>query len=354
MYIVIMAGGKGTRFWPRSRAATPKQLLDITGEQTMIQQTVERVLPVSGPEKILIVTNAEQAEELQRQLPVIPAENIIIEPVGRNTAPCICLAATKIHKTAPGEVMAVLPADHHIGSPDAFVASLRIAEKAAADTGALVTFGIQPNAPETGYGYIEYDAGKSTGLENVFTVLNFHEKPDRKRAQQYLAQGNFLWNSGMFIWKTSVILDYIENLLPAMYAGIKPVEELWDTPEIGSAIAKAYEQSESISIDYGVMEKADNVLTIPGDFGWNDIGSWSAIYDIAPKDADGNALRGDVVMVDAGNNFVHAQKTTAIVGLDNIVVVETDDAVLVCARDRVQDVRKVVDELEKKGRKELL
>ena len=353
MYAVIMAGGRGTRFWPRSRGAMPKQLLDITGEATMLQQTVERIAPLVPMGNILIVTGAEQAALVRKQLPDVPAGNIIVEPVGRNTAPCICLAATKIYQQDPNAVMLVLPSDHHISHPSGFCSCLKAAAEAACKTGALVTIGIAPTQPETGYGYIQYDSSRC--FSGAFRVQQFCEKPDRERALQYLAQGNFLWNSGMFIWKASVILDAVKKHLPAMHDLLFPLKDIWGTPSITAAIAEAYGKVQPISIDYGVMEKADEVYTLVGDFGWNDIGSWSAIYDISAKDSSGNALRGDVIAVESENCMVFSpKKLTAIVGLKDIVVVETDDALLVVPRDRAQDVRKIVDELERQGRKELL
>ena len=353
LFAVIMAGGRGTRFWPRSRGAMPKQLLDITGDSTMLQQTVARIAPLVPTGNILIVTGAEQAALVRKQLPDVPAGNIIVEPVGRNTAPCICLAATKIYQQDPDAVMLVLPADHHIGNPDGFRACLKAAADAARETCALVTIGIAPIQPETGYGYIQYD--KSRCVSGAYRVARFYEKPDRERALRYLAQGNFLWNSGMFIWKASVILDAVKKHLPAMHDLLFPLKDIWGTPSITAAIAEAYGKVQAISIDYGVMEKADEVYTLVGDFGWNDIGSWSAIYDISAKDSSGNALRGDVIAVESENCMVYSpDKLIAIVGLKDIVVVETDDALLVVPRDRAQDVRRIVEELELQGRKELL
>ncbi len=355
MYIVIMAGGRGTRFWPRSRISTPKQLLDITGERTMIQETVERVLPVVSKDRILIVTNREQLNELTSQLPDIPARNIIVEPIGRNTAPCICLAATKIDRQDPEAIMAVLPADHYIGDEKAFCSCLEKAAEAASLTGSLITIGISPERPETGYGYIQFDALEKTEMEGLYRVSNFHEKPDAGRAEEFLRQGNFLWNSGMFVWKASTILNEIKEHLPDAFANIIKVQPLWDRTEVQEEIATAYKKTESISIDYGVLEKSKNVFTIKGDFGWNDIGSWSAIHDILKKNRDSNALRGDVVSVDSNNVLVYSPgKLTAVVGLKDIVVVETDDALLVCAKDKAQDVKKVVDLLEKAGRENYL
>jgi mannose-1-phosphate guanylyltransferase len=355
MYIVVMAGGKGTRFWPRSRATVPKQLLDIVGQKTMIQETVERVLPVASKDKILIVTNEEHVNDLKSQLPDIPDSNIIAEPVGRNTAPCICLAATRIHKHEPEEIMAVLPADHYIGDAKAFCNCLEKAAEVARSSNALVTIGISPQKPETGYGYIQFDEQSDSEQKGIHRVVRFHEKPDLKSAEEFLRQGNFLWNSGMFVWKVSAILNEIKEHLPEIYSNIVSVETLWETPKVKEAIASAYEKIKSVSIDYGVMEKSDNVLTLKGDFDWNDIGSWSAIHDISKKDEDSNEMRGDVISVDSKDVLVYSpKKLTAVVGLRDVIVVETDDALLVCAMDKAQDVRKVVDILEKKGRKEFL
>lgn len=356
MYVVIMAGGKGTRFWPRSRAATPKQLLDIIGSKTMIQQTVERVATLVPPERILIVTGQEHAVALKRQLSEIPDANIIVEPIGKNTAPCICLAALKIRQKDPESVMAVLPADHYIGDPVTFCSCLKAAIEAATLQDALVTIGIRPNRPETGYGYIQFhdEVACYNGM-SVYRVSGFHEKPALEKAQTFLQQGNFLWNSGIFVWKVSAILREIKKFIPDVYHSFIKADLFGDTQAAEKTIATAYETVESISIDYGVMEKAENVLTLQGDFGWNDIGSWSAIYETAKKDKDGNALRGDVIAIDSENILVYSpQKLTAVIGIKNIIIVETADALLVCAKEKSQDVKKAVDILQKNGRKEYL
>jgi mannose-1-phosphate guanylyltransferase len=355
MYIVIMAGGKGTRFWPRSTASTPKQLLDIIGGRTMIQESVKRILPIVPKENIFIVTNREHADDLRSQLPDIPNHNIIGEPFGRNTAACICLAATLIHNYDPEAIMAVLPADHYIGKENVFCQCLENAAEAARKNRALITIGIYPKKPETGYGYIQFDKQSDSAQKGVYRVTNFHEKPDLKTAEEYVYRGNFLWNSGMFVWRVSVILQELKKLLPETYRHIVKVKPYCNTPEIEKAIAKAYDKIESISIDYGVMEKSDNVFTLKGDFDWNDIGNWSAIHDISIKDKDFNVLRGDVVAIESNGVLVYSpKKLTAIVGLEDIIIVETDDALLVCSRDKAQDVRKVVDVLEKSGRREYI
>jgi mannose-1-phosphate guanylyltransferase len=351
-----MAGGKGARFWPRSRAALPKQLLDIFSKRSMIQETVARVAGLAPPERIVIVTGREQAETIYRQLPEIPRENILVETVGRNTAPCICLAALWVERKAPGATMAVLPADHYIADPQAFCSCLESAVEAAQQLNALVTIGIAPGSPETGYGYIE--CGAETGTyrgQAAYRVERFHEKPSLEKAREFLARGNVLWNSGMFIWKAAIILDEIKTCLPELYAELAAVAPQLGTPQEQQAIDGAYRAIEGISIDYGVMEKSRRAAVLKGDFGWSDVGSWSAIYNIAKKDMQGNVTQGDVVAIEAKGTLVYSpKKLTAVVGLDNIVIVETDDALLVCAKDKAQDVKKVVDELERQGKKEYL
>jgi mannose-1-phosphate guanylyltransferase len=356
MYCVIMAGGKGSRFWPRSRAAQPKQLLDIFSDQSMIQETVQRIGSLVPPERIVIVTGGEHAEEIYRQLPEIPRENILIEPIGRNTAPCICLAALWVEKKEPGAIMAVLPADHYIADPQTFCRCLESAGEAARQLDALVTIGIAPRSPETGYGYIQYgkEAGVYKGL-SAYRVQQFLEKPSLEKAREFLAQGNFLWNSGMFIWRAATILAELKTFLPEMYGTLAAVVPHLGTAKAQQAIDTAYHAIDGISIDYGVMEKSAKAVILKGDFGWSDVGSWSAIYDISEKDAQGNVAQGDVISVDARGSFIYSKKKlTAVVGLEDIVIVETDDALLVCAKDRAQDVKKVVDELERQGKKEYL
>jgi len=352
-YIVIMAGGRGTRFWPRSRAEEPKQLLDILGGRTMLQETCARVSGFVPDERLLVVTGSPHAAPVREQLPWLPPGNIISEPVGRDTAACICLAATRIQREDPGAVMCVLPADHHIADAERFRAVLRMACAAARAGEALVTIGIVPRGPETGYGYIQYDRGSEK--DGVFRVRRFHEKPGLEDAQRYIAGSDCVWNSGMFAWKNSVIMQELADRLPDIHGAVLPVAEAWGTARIDAAIADAYACVPSISIDRGVLEKADTVCMVRGDFGWNDIGSWSAVYDTCPKDACGNVLQGDVYTCNARGCLVQTAGTTvAVVGLDDVVVVQTGDALLVCRRDCCQDVRKIVEQLDKQGRSELL
>lgn len=358
MYAVIMAGGKGARFWPRSRNHLPKHLLDIISARTIIQETVDRISPLFPPEKILIVTGAAHAEELIRQLPQIPRGNILIEPVGRNTAPCIGLAAAAIRKIAGDAVMVVLPSDHRIGDEKTFLHLLNAAAAAAAADDRLVTIGIRPTRPDTGFGYIEQgDLCQHAGGEAVFTVKSIREKPNREQVEALLAQGGFYWNSGMFIWKTSAILKAIETYLPDIHDGLREIDAALYTASQDEVIARVYNGLRSISIDFGVMEKAGNTFLIPGDFGWSDVGSWDALWEVSPQDEAGNAVRNGerFIAINARNALVYSpNKLVALVDMDDVIVVDTDDALLICRRGASQDVKKVVDLLEAKGQTDLL
>lgn len=352
MHAVIMAGGRGTRFWPRSREKKPKHLLDIVSSRTIIQETVDRIVPLIQPENILVVTGRKHARELIRQLPEIPVENILIEPVGRNTAACIGLAAIHIAKKAKNDVMLVLPSDHAIGQPAKYRAVLSAAATAARKHNALVTIGIEPSGPHTGFGYLE--GGESlgrVGSQEVFRVDSIREKPDLALARKFLKSGNFYWNSGMFVWKTSTILNEIKQHLPALHAGLLSIESALGTPAEAAVLTRTYKALASISIDYGVMEKAKNVLVIPAEFGWSDVGSWDALWDISPKDANGNATaQGSQALFEKSENaFVYSpKKLVALVGMKDVIVVETIDALLICKRNQSQDVKKIVDALEER------
>jgi mannose-1-phosphate guanylyltransferase len=356
MFAVIMAGGKGARFWPRSREKMPKHLLDIQGERTIIRETVDRIRPLVPPERTLIVTGRSHAAELIRQLPEIPAENILIEPVGRNTAPCIGLAALHIQKRVPDAVMLVLPSDHRIGNEAEFLRVLEAAGKIAAEGNPLLTIGIRPTGPETGYGYIEQgDPFPDGGNGEICRVRSIREKPHLEQAREFLHRGGFLWNSGMFVWKASTILSAIKRFLPELHEGLMQIREALGTEREEQVVGDIYAGLKAVSIDYGVMEKAEDVLVVPGDFDWSDLGSWDALWEVSGKDGNGNVARGDFVGIDAGDCLVHSPgKLVALVGIRDLLVVETDDALLICRRGRSQDVRKVVEILERKGLKEYL
>ncbi len=358
MYAVIMAGGKGARFWPRSRNRLPKHLLDICNERTIIQETVERIIPLTPPEKILIVTGASHARELIGQLPQITPENILIEPVGRNTAPCIGLAALVVRKRAGNAVMAVLPSDHLIADEEHFRHVLAAAADMAARGDHLVTLGIRPTGPETGYGYIEEGklATRERG-EDIFTVKSIREKPDAELAKTFLARGGFYWNSGMFIWQAATILKEMEASLPDIYEGLLAIDKALGTPAEAKIIADAYGRFRSISIDYGVMETSKNTLVIPADFGWSDVGSWDALWEVSEKDDQGIAARNreGLISVNSRNSLVYSpKKLVALVEVTDLIVVETEDALLICKRGASQEVKKVVETLEEEKREEYL
>jgi mannose-1-phosphate guanylyltransferase len=358
MYAVIMAGGKGTRFWPKSREKMPKHLLDIVSEKTIIQETVERIAPIVPAENILIVTGLSHADELMKQVPQILAENILIEPVGRNTAPCIGLAALHIKRKSPEGVMAVLPADHLIGDSDRFRQLLSYAADMAGRGDYLLTIGITPVFPETGYGYIEQGELKcNVNGESVYAVASIREKPALEQAKAFLEKGGFYWNSGMFVWRADTILHAIEKWLPDIYAGLLQIEDAIGTDREKEMIDHVYREIKPISIDYGVMEKADNVFLIRGDFGWSDVGSWDTLWEVSNKDSNGNAVHGQglFIGVEAKNSLVHSpRKLVALVGVEDLIIVETEDSLLICKRGCSQDVKKAVENLQEKNLKDYL
>lgn len=358
MYAVIMAGGKGTRFWPKSREKMPKHLLDIVSPKTIIQETIERIAPLIPEKNILIVTGASHADELMRQVPRIPRENIIIEPLGRNTAPCIGLAALHIKRNSPHDVMVVLPADHLIHDTLRFRHLLSAAADMARRGDYLVTIGITPISPETGYGYIEKGALiTAVNGDNIYTVKSIREKPPLKQAKAFLKKGGFYWNSGMFVWNVDAILGAIEKWLPEIHEGLISIEEAVGTEGESEAVRRVYEKIPAISIDYGVMEKAENILLIEGDFGWSDMGSWDALWEVSDKDENGNAAayRDLFVGFDAKNSLIHSpRKLVTLLGVEDLIVVDTEDSLLICKRGSSQDVKKVVEILEEKKKKEYL
>lgn len=358
MYAVIMAGGKGTRFWPRSREKMPKHLLDIVCEKTIIQETIERIAPLVPAENILIVTGASHADELIKQVPQIPKENIIIEPVGRNTAPCIGLAALHVMWKSPGEVMAVLPADHLIADAARFRHILSAADEMARRGDYLLTIGITPTCPETGYGYLEIGARKATvQSEDFYAVKSIREKPALPQAKAFLERGGFYWNSGMFVWRVDAIAKALKKWLPDLHRGLAEIESALGSDEEKTVVESVYRKLHPISIDYGVMEKAENVLLIKGDFGWSDMGSWDALWEVLEKDEHGNAAHvgGRFVGIDSRNSLVHSpRKLVALVGVEDLIVVETEDSLLVCKRGCSQDVKRVVETLDAKKMKDYL
>ena len=353
VYAVIMAGGVGSRFWPRSTERTPKQLLEIVNRGTMIQNTVARLTSLAEPSKILIVTNKVQKPTVARQLPQVPAVNIIVEPFGRNTAPCIGLAALFIRRIDPDAVMAVLPADHIMQNEEEFRRVLGLATWVAYESGKLVTIGIQPSRPETGYGYIqvmdEDDGTNPYASRGVHRVKTFAEKPNRETAQKFLESGDFLWNSGMFVWKVETILREIRNSLPELSAELDAIDETIGTDRFDHALENGYRRIRGISIDYGVMEKAREVYVLRGEFGWSDVGSWDEVYRISGKDAEGNSVSGRAVLHGTKNSLIHAgDKIVAAVDVEDLIIIAAENSILVCRRGESQDVKEVVDYLRRK------
>ena len=352
LFAVIMAGGVGSRFWPQSRERSPKQVLEIVGSGSMISNTITRILPLVQWDNILVVTNKLQKDIIQKQVPSLPPQNILTEPLGRNTAPCIGLAAKWISHYDPNAVMVILPADHIIRDTEEFLLVLKHSVQVAQESGALVTIGIKPTHPETGYGYIQFEdslENNKYAAESIYRVKTFAEKPNLETAEKFIKSGDFLWNSGMFIWKASVILQEIEKNIPELGEQLKKLEHVIGTESYQTVLERVYGVIRSISIDYGVMEKASKVFVSKGDFGWSDVGSWDEVVRLTPVDADGNALRGTVIVKDSHHNYIDAgNKVVATIGIDDVIVITTDDAVLICKKGRSQDVKEVVDYLRRK------
>jgi len=362
LHAVIMAGGSGTRFWPRSTKAHPKQFLNLFGGRTMLQTTVARIKKLIPSERIWVITNARYVELVEEQVPDVPPQNIVGEAVAKNTAPCVALAAALIGEQDPDATMTVLPADHIINQPERFLSILKAADAKARDGSNLVTIGIQPDRPETGYGYIEFDKDSSETYEGsqIKKVNRFREKPDRPTAQEFIDSGNFLWNSGMFVWRASTILKEFDRHLPEVKQQVDRLRPAigGDSDSQKQAIDDFYYGCPSISIDYGIMEPSEHVFVIPGSFGWNDVGSWKAVYELRGKDENGNVIQADnAVLAGAGGNLIQSEsgKMIALVGVDNLAVVETEDAILVCELDEAQGVKQIVSQLgEKEDTKKFL
>ena len=342
---LIMAGGRGERFWPKSRKNMPKQFLSLTDDgKTMIQQTVERIRPVVDLEDIFIVTNRLYRDLVLEQIPGLPGENILCEPVGRNTAPCIGLGAVHMEKKYGDAVMMVFPSDHLIKYNSIFLSTLREACHVAELGPNLVTLGITPDTPETGYGYIRFSPEKTLG--RAFEVERFVEKPDLETAKTYLESEQYLWNSGMFIWKVSTIMKNLEQYLPDTTAGLRRIQDSIGTENENAVLDKEFHGFQSESIDYGVMEKAKNIYILSGSFGWDDVGSWLAVERLKTSNEFGNVVNGNVITVDTQNAIIQgSDKLIAAVGLENMIIVDTEDALLVCEKEHAMDIKKVLENL---------
>ena len=358
---VLLAGGRGTRFWPRSRVRTPKQLLNITGDETMLRQTVSRLAPLFGRRNFWAVTNIEQASAVRRELRSIPASHILAEPVGRNTAAAIGLAAIHLAYAHGDALMAVLPSDSYVTNAAEYRRLVRAALDLARAPGNLVVLGIPPTRPETGYGYIE--AGKVSarpGGVAAYTVRRFTEKPALPVARRYLSAGRYFWNAGMFFWRASTYLENLQRFLPATHAALSDLAKTIGTRKYAAALRRIYPRLDNISVDYAIMESATRdtrtptVFVLPAKVGWSDIGSWQAVFELLTSQPGANVSASPHFALDAtGNYFWSPKKFVAAIGVDNLVLVETDDAILVCPRDRSQDVGKIVKWLEQQKLKKL-
>jgi mannose-1-phosphate guanylyltransferase len=358
LYALILAGGVGTRLWPRSRTTMPKQMLGLTSERTMIQQTFDRIREIIAPDHIWVMTNAEYVDLVRSQLPEIPPENVVGEPAPRGTAPAIGLGAQFVAKQNPQGIMFSLHADHYIADEAAYRATMQTAA-AIAQEGWLVNLGITPTRVETGYGYVELgESVGSFGEQQGYEVLRFREKPDADTARQYVESGRFLWNSGIFCWRVDRIKDEFSRLLPDIQNTLTTIGKTIGTPAFQETLWQEWEtlQGET-TIDHGIMENATKVATVPTNVGWNDVGAWDSLAALLPRDANGNNVTGsgEAIVVDTENTFVHSEeKLVAVVGVRDLIVVDMDDALLVIHQDRAQDVKKVVNELKARGRTDLL
>lgn len=347
-HALIMAGGIGSRFWPMSRREHPKQFISFVGEDTLIQNTVARLNGIIPFENCHVVTHIRYVEQTHEQLPAIPIENILGEPISRNTAPCIAYAAFKLQQKDPDAVMVVLPADHVIKNVKKFQEALKTGIEAAAEERALVTIGIEPVYPATGYGYIQFDPEDSTEPHRprVLFVKTFAEKPNIETAERFLDSGDFLWNSGMFIWRVDSILAAIEKHLPDVYESFSVFKNELPPEKETDLTRQAFQNCPTISIDYGVMERADKVYVVPGEFDWSDVGDWKAVYDLSSKGKAGNSIVGNAIVHNASRCLIRAgDKLVALVGVNDLVVVDTEDALLVCHREAAQSVKNIVDYL---------
>ncbi|HEV2290087.1 MAG TPA: mannose-1-phosphate guanylyltransferase [Candidatus Acidoferrales bacterium] len=360
---VLLAGGRGTRFWPRSRTRSPKQLLDIVSTKTMLRETADRVAPLFKPNQLWAVTNAEQIAAVRCELPRVPGSQILAEPVGRNTAAAIGLAAIHIAHAGGDAIMAVLPADHYVANAARYRKIVRAAMEIARKQGNLVVLGIPPTRPETGFGYIERtDAAERARGFSVHRVRRFTEKPQFEIAEKYVKSGRYFWNAGMFFWRVSTFFECLRKYLPKAWSALGELQQSIGTPNYSRALKKIYPRLENISVDYAIMELAtrrgstESVYVLPAaKIGWSDIGSWAAVYELLVQRKEANVAAGDSYTLDASGNFLWSpKKFVAAIGVRNLIVVETADALLVCPRERAQDVGKAVKWLEEKRRDELL
>lgn len=351
MYAVILAGGSGTRLWPRSREQWPKQFLDLGSGRTMLQEAVERIEPLIPLHRVYVITNRDYVGIVREQVPALPASNVIGEIAGRGTAPAVGLAAIMLRRVDPEAIMAVLTADHWIAARERFRQALQAAAEVAA-RGYLVTLGIRTERPETGYGYIERgEPLERAGDFEVYRVARFIEKPDLETARAFVQSGRHVWNSGMFIWRVHHILAEIERLMPDLYAQLHEIEAYLGTPREEETLQRIWPQIARQTIDYGVMERARDVAVIPVDIGWSDIGSWATLLDLLPADEHGNVLTGEVELIDVHHSLIYSPKRLiAAIGMENMIIVDAGDALLICPKERAQEVRNIVERLQCQGK----
>lgn len=349
-YAVVMAGGAGTRFWPLSRRSRPKQMLPLIGKKTMIRETVDRLYPLFKPDDIYVITNIEQGSAIRRELPDIPPDNVVDEPMGRDTAPCVGLAATIVEVRERGAAFCALPADHFIKNTRKFQSLLKKALRWA-EKGEVVTFGVKPSHPSTGFGYLKRGERLSSGAGGTEYALDrFCEKPDIKKARQFLKSGMYYWNSGIFAFRSDTILKEIRRFMPDLSAGLDRIKSYWGTGEQGKILHEEYARFRKISIDYGVMERLDRAVIIEADFGWDDVGGWEAAAAMRRRDGDGNAIEAIHCGVETKDCIFFASEghLLATVGLKGMLIVHTPDATIVCPRDRADEMKKLVKLLEEK------
>lgn len=355
-YAIVPAGGSGTRLWPLSRSSRPKFLHPLPGPRTMIQETIHRLGPAAPPERVIIVTGSAHAVEIARQVPALRDEQIIIEPAPRGTGPAIGLAVALVARFDPEAIVGSFAADHHVRHPERFVDDVRTAIEVARD-GYLVTIGIEPEYPETGYGYIRVgEQLADINGRSAHRVERFREKPDRATAEAYLAEGGYLWNASMFIWQAKTLLDEMARLLPDLHAKLTRIADAWDSPERDDVFASTWPTIEDVTIDHGILEHSDRVAVVPSQMGWSDLGDWRSVGALQPSDdADNTAVHASLTSTDSSGNLVYGRnRMVGLVGVDDLVIVDTDDALLICDRERAQDVKRIVDQLRASGREDLL
>jgi mannose-1-phosphate guanylyltransferase len=351
VYALILAGGSGTRLWPHSRSTRPKQFLSIAGERTMLQETVERTRSILPPERIYVATGADYADLVAEQLPEVPREQILVEPAGRSTAPCIGLAALHLLRRDPDAVMAVLSADHQVEQAERFCTALTVAA-GAAQQGYLVTLGIEPRAASTGYGYIRRgDVLFQEGAQPIHRVDAFVEKPDAERARAYIESGCYYWNAGIFVWRADRILQELAVHRRAVFSRLAQINAAIGTPHEQEVLAAVWHDMENVAIDVAVMEQTTQAAVIPADLGWSDVGDWAALADTLPRDSHGNAIVGSYIGVDTHNSLIYGNgRVVAAIGVEDLLIIDTHDVVLICPRARAQDVKTIVAQVRERHR----